>query len=100
MGYLFAKQTLQPIEEAHTRQTRFTADASHELRTPLAVLQTEIDVALRNPKLKLSEARQVLESNREEITRLKNLSDQLLTLTRVHAHGLDKQTVDLSSLLK
>ncbi|HET7640090.1 MAG TPA: hypothetical protein VFK47_15290, partial [Ktedonobacteraceae bacterium] len=35
ISYWFAGRTLQPIEEAHAAQARFTADASHELRTPL-----------------------------------------------------------------
>lgn len=46
-SYLFAKHTLQPIEDAMEAQARFTSDASHELRTPLAVIRTEAEIALR-----------------------------------------------------
>lgn len=81
-SYLFARWTLRPIEEAHAKQSTFTANASHQLRTPLATMQAEIDVALRDKKLSTKQAREVLNSNLEEIGRLRVLSDQLLGLTR------------------
>ncbi|MCX6808747.1 MAG: HAMP domain-containing sensor histidine kinase [Candidatus Berkelbacteria bacterium] len=81
-SYFLAKRTLQPIEEMAELQSRFTADASHELRTPLTAIKTEIEVALRDKKLTLSEARELLGSNLEEIDKLKNLSDSLLRLAR------------------
>lgn len=81
-SFLFARRTLKPIEELHNSQARFTSDASHELRTPLAVMQTEIDVALRNKNLSILTAKEILASNLEEIARLRNLSDQLLSLTK------------------
>ncbi len=99
LSYQFAKRTLEPIEEAHLNQARFTADASHELRTPLATMQTEIDVALRNKKLPLSEAKAVLGSNLDEIARLRRLSDQLLDLTRLGTGGLQLQPVKLDQAI-
>lgn len=81
-SYLFARQTLRPIEQAHAAQSRFTADASHELRTPLAAMRTEIDVALREKKLTETGARRLLRSNLEEVARLESLSSALLTLSR------------------
>ncbi len=99
-SYRFAKRTLQPIQEAHAAQVRFTADASHELRTPLAVIKTETEVALRSPKLNLSEAKQILRSNLEEITRLQALSDQLLSLTTMQEKGLDTQLKSISTVIR
>lgn len=81
-SFLLAKKTLQPIEAAHESQLRFTADASHELRTPLATMQTEIEVALRDPKLKLKETKALLKSNLEEIAILRQLTQNLLGLAR------------------
>ncbi|RTK94712.1 HAMP domain-containing histidine kinase [Candidatus Saccharibacteria bacterium] len=99
-SYLFARRTLRPIEEAHATQAQFTANASHELRTPLAVMQTEIDVALRNKKLSSAEAREILQSNLEEVARLRQLSDQLLGLTRAEAEQMKLEKVDVAKLIQ
>ena len=80
LSYFLAKKTLHPLEEAMESQKRFTADASHELRTPLAAMRAEIDVTLRDKKITISEARKLLESNIEEISKLENLSATLLKL--------------------
>lgn len=98
-SYLFARRTLRPIEIAHAAQSRFTSDASHELRTPLATMQTEIDVALRDPKLTLSGAKQALASNLEDIARLHSLSEQLLYLTRMDAMDISLKSIDATRLL-
>lgn len=98
-SYLFARWTLRPIEEAHAAQSTFTANASHQLRTPLATMQAEIDVALRDKKLSATQAREVLNSNLEEIGRLRALSDQLLGLTR-DAEGVMDGVFDLAKLIR
>lgn len=99
-SYLLAKRTIKPIEEAHGVQSRFTADASHELRTPLAAMQSEIEVALRDPKLNKQEAVAILNSNLEELTKLTNLSESLLKLS-VHdgEPSLDLGPVDLKDVV-
>ena len=85
-SYGLARRTLQPIEEAFEAQSRFTADASHELRTPLTAMKTEIEVALRDPKLPEAEARQLLQSNLEEVAKLEALSNGLMRLAQ-HDHN-------------
>jgi signal transduction histidine kinase len=95
-SYYFAKRTLRPIEEAHEAQGRFTADASHELRTPLATMQAEIEVALRDKNPSAKSLQGTLKSNLEEIARLRGLSDQLLTLTKVDTNALVKKQFSLS----
>jgi two-component system sensor histidine kinase CiaH len=81
-GYFLAGKTLKPIEETMEEQKRFVSDASHELKTPLTSLQTAIEVALRDKKLDVSEARSVLNENLEDVENLKNLSSNLLSLSR------------------
>lgn len=80
-SYLLAKRTLSPIEEALEAQTRFTSDAAHELRTPLAVMQSEIEVGLRDTKPSVPKQRELLESNLDEVGRLRSLTDRLLLLS-------------------
>lgn len=72
------------VEEKH----RLIADASHELRTPLAAMRSELDVSLRNDDLS-ADAREVLESTREEVDRMSRTVDNLLTLARVDEGRLE-----------
>ena len=79
---------LARVEQASAEQKGFLADASHELRSPLAVLQAELDVALRAPGSS-PVPREVLESLREEAGRLTQLTDNLLTLARADTGRLE-----------
>lgn len=99
MSYVLAKRTIRPIEDALETQKRFTADASHELRTPFTAMQTEIEVALRNPKLRPAEARQMLASNLDEVVRIRALVDGLLRLARRDNLALE-QHVEIDALAK
>lgn len=97
-SYGLARRTMRPIEETLEAQTRFAGDASHELRTPLAVMQTEIEVALRNPNLSSGEAIKILSSNLEETTKLRALSDGLLRLSSTDNLQELSQIVQLKSV--
>lgn len=86
VSYLMARRTLEPIEQTHEAQSRFTSDASHELRTPLAAMKTELEVALRDKSLSKKEMRELLTSNLEEVDKLAKISQTLLLLSRLD-HG-------------
>ena len=73
---------LDRLERGITEKHRLVADASHELRTPLAVMRAELDVTLRSRDLP-AEAREVLESAREEVGRMSRTVDNLMTLAEV-----------------
>lgn len=81
-AYFLAGKTLKPIEEAMKEQERFVSDASHELRTPLTALKTSIEVALRDKKLNLKEAKKVLKENLEDVDELEALTSGLLSLAQ------------------
>ncbi|HEU4914874.1 MAG TPA: HAMP domain-containing sensor histidine kinase [Candidatus Saccharimonadales bacterium] len=93
LSYGLARRTLEPIEEAFEAQGRFTADASHELRTPLTAMQTTIEVGLRNPKLSLSEAKELLRGTLDEVKKVSALSNGLLKLTRSNGRDIPKRRV-------
>lgn len=99
LSYFFAKKTLSPIEENVKAQERFTSDASHELRTPLAAMRTEIEVALRDSKLTLRDAKELLGSNLEEVESLQIMTDNLLSLARNKELGELKEQ-DLSKVIR
>ena len=82
LSYWLAGYTLKPIRKALDAQTRFSAEASHELRTPLAVMRTGTEVLLRGNHNLPGEAKQVLETNLEEINLMSAMTEQLLELSR------------------
>jgi signal transduction histidine kinase len=97
--YVFAKKTLKPIEESVKAQERFTSDASHELRTPLASMKTEIEVSLRDSKLTISEAKELLKSNLEEVDNMHVMTENLLLLAR-HREVGETRLTDIAKLVK
>ena len=90
LSYLLAQYTLRPIEENMEAQAQFVSDASHELRTPLTALRTANEVALRDKKLKIADARAVIADNIEDITRLQSLADSMLGLLRDDTAGFQE----------
>ncbi len=99
-SYWLARRTLKPIEASMEAQSRFASDASHELRTPLTAMQTEIEVALRDKRLTLVEARELLDSNLEEVGKLRSLAEDLLQLSRAENQQVSTETVDLSEVVR
>jgi two-component system, OmpR family, sensor histidine kinase CiaH len=98
-GLLYARSTLRPIRDNVAAQKRFIADASHELRTPLAVMKTEFEVALRDPALP-GDVRPLLTDGLEEVDRMSDMVDDLLTLSRIDAHQevVSREPVDLGEI--
>jgi two-component system sensor histidine kinase CiaH len=99
-SYQLARRTLRPIEDSLEAQKRFTADASHELRTPLAAMQSEIEVALRDSGLTKKEATEILQSNLEEVGKLKDLSEGLLRLASTGNKLSLEKVVDLKNIVE
>lgn len=79
-SYLLARWTLEPIERSVEAQTRFVSDVSHELRTPLTAIQTTNEVALRQKKLSIKQARDVIQSNIDDVERLQRMTTTMLEL--------------------
>lgn len=100
-GYFLAGRTLKPIQEMVDEQNRFVTDSSHELRTPITALKTSIEVGLRDRKLDLKQAKELLESNLEEVNDLQTLSDNLLILAKSQAAqtSLNLQTLSLKDVV-
>jgi two-component system, OmpR family, sensor kinase len=87
---------LARLEHAFEAQRRFTADASHELRSPLTALRGEIELAMRR-KRDTEEYERVLASSLEEVDRMTQLADDLLTLARSDA-GVMEPRLKVSDL--
>ena len=69
------------LEEAYQQLEGFNADVAHELRTPLANLIGGTQVALSRPR-SATEFQETLQSNLEELERLRSIVNDMLFLAR------------------
>jgi len=69
------------LDDAYQQLEGFNADVAHELRTPLATLIGETELAL-NRERSLSDLRDVLGSNLEDLHRLAGMVNDMLFLSR------------------
>jgi heavy metal sensor kinase len=75
---------LDRLQQSFDQLRRFTSDASHELRTPLAAIRSVGEVGLQKGT-SVSEYRETIGSMLEEVNRLTQLVDSLLTMSRADA---------------
>src|SRR5439155_515760 len=74
-------QMMTRLERSFAALRRFTADASHELKTPLTVLRGGVERAITTPGLP-QDTLATLEETLQEIKRMTELVDALLTIAR------------------
>lgn len=72
------------LEQSFEQLRRFTSDASHELRTPLTAIRSVGEVALQT-NVSAEDYRDTIGSMLEEVGRLTELVDSLLTISRADA---------------
>ena len=80
---------------------RFTADASHELKTPLAVLRADVERAMMESSSQ-NERMVALEEALQEVRRMTDLVESLLTLARADEGRFDlhREPVELQPLVQ
>jgi two-component system, OmpR family, heavy metal sensor histidine kinase CusS len=72
---------LDRLERAYTQLEAFNADVAHELRTPLTNLVGQTQVALSKERT-ATELEEVLQSNLEELERMRTIINDMLFLAR------------------
>ncbi len=82
---------LSRLDEGHSRQRRFIADAAHELRTPIAILSTRLDM------LPDGTAKEQLKT---DVRRLSLLARQLLETESVRSQSTPHAPLDLVRLAR
>jgi signal transduction histidine kinase len=90
---------LKRLEASFSSQRQFVANASHELRTPLARQRTLAQVALSDPDASADSLRAAHERILASGEQQEQLIDALLTLSRVQAGAISRQSVDLAPLV-
>jgi len=94
-------QMMTRLERSFAALRRFTADASHELKTPLTVLRAGVERAITTPNLP-QDTLATLEETLQEIKRMTELVDALLTLARADEGiaPLHREPVDLRGIVE
>ncbi|HEV2919608.1 MAG TPA: HAMP domain-containing sensor histidine kinase, partial [Actinomycetota bacterium] len=88
---------LARLDAAFEAQRQFTADASHELRNPLAIIRTNVDVALADPRADPEDLRHTMVVVKRASDRMARLVDDLLALARRQEPTLEHEPVDLGA---
>ncbi|MBR1771035.1 MAG: GHKL domain-containing protein [Lachnospiraceae bacterium] len=92
---VFSKRVFKPVELSYIKQKQFITDASHELKTPLTIISANVDLLEME-----GEPNQWTGSIRNQVKRLRGLTEQMVTLSRLEEEG-EKQFVscDLSQIV-
>lgn len=96
---LSINELLESLDAALTLQSRFISDAAHQLKTPMAVLETQLEVAMREEDP--AQMRLSLEKVRAGLVRLSRVITQILALARNEPEAVRRLTmepVDLNAL--
>lgn len=90
---------IERLDDGLQRERRFVAEASHDLRTPLALMLTEVELALAQPRPP-EELTSALHSIQDEVRRLIALAEDLLERAGSADGGLpiESQPVDMVTL--
>lgn len=88
-------QALERLERAYLKLSAFNADVAHELRTPLANLIGETQVALSRPRDSAA-LETVLQSNLEELERLRGIVNAMLFLARADRGESARDLIEVS----
>ncbi|MCR4337206.1 MAG: HAMP domain-containing histidine kinase [Candidatus Omnitrophica bacterium] len=94
-------EMLDELERSFSAQRQIVQDISHELKTPLTILQGQQEVALRRDR-NVSEYKELLYSNLEEIEKMKSIVNNLLLLARFDRNDvlIEMSSINLNNLLR
>jgi signal transduction histidine kinase len=92
---------IERLETSFGALRRFTADASHELKTPLAVMRADVERAMSHLATEEEQA-EALEEALQQVTRMADLVDSLLTLARADEGRFDlyREPIELAPLAR
>ena len=93
-------EMISRLDQSFRQMKQFSSDASHELKTPLTILKGEVEVMLRRERTS-QEYQQTLKSNLEEINRMSQIVEDLLTLSKADTGEirLSKEDINLTEIL-
>lgn len=94
VSYQLSPFAVKPIATAYEKQKKFITNASHEIKTPITVISANLDIAEMG-----SGENKWINSSKEQITRLTDLVNSLVALSRMEeTETIEKATFSLSEL--
>ena len=96
IAFIFtAGRIVAPIAESYEKQKRFISDAGHEIKTPLTIINANVDL------LESEGEKEELSDIRQQITRLTELTNNLILLSKMEEseHTIKKIDFPLSDLI-
>lgn len=99
--HLLLVRDVTRLHQLEQMRREFVANASHELRSPLTVVSGYLDTLLDDPALADDELGRALAQMRAQTTRMQDIVDDLLELSRLENEGAaaPRLPVDMRALL-
>jgi two-component system sensor histidine kinase ArlS len=87
-------EMMDRLEASFQQQNQFVEDASHELRTPIAIIEGHLTLLARWGKDDPSVLQESLKASLEELSRLKNLTQDLLASSQAESIKAESEVSD------
>lgn len=91
---------LERLDRAFTSQRQFLADTSHDLRTPLAVIRSNVELVLDDPKATAADWGRAGGIIRRNAEKMSEMIDGLLAAARLQTGRAQAVTLDLAELVR
>ncbi|MCM1306407.1 MAG: HAMP domain-containing histidine kinase [Bacteroides sp.] len=100
LAFLASARLLYPVSESFKKQRDLVANASHELKTPLTVISTNLSVIKSEPNTSVADNAHWIESIDAQITRMQDLIQNMLELSKMEQVEIPKEELNFSMLLE
>jgi two-component system, OmpR family, phosphate regulon sensor histidine kinase PhoR len=100
-GIIWVYHTLQTRLKLKRQQSNFLLSITHELKTPLASIKLYLETLIKRDSLDPQQKQLMLKNSLSDVTRLRDLVDNLLTAAQLDAHkfNVTLEDVNISELL-
>ena len=101
VGAVVVIHDITRLRQLESMRRDFVANVSHELKTPITVIQGSAEVLNEDPDMDTKFRTRFLDKIQNQVQRLNSLVNDLLTLARIEAEGIESQpqSVDFGGLL-
>lgn len=100
-SWYLTNKSIAAIIKSLEKQREFVENASHELRTPLTIIQSKLELILRDPNARVVDKLEYISPALAETRRISSMVGNLLTLARADSNvtELEKEVVNIKGLI-